>query len=379
LQANFGLSLSSSVESNRSFAQSSTVLVKRRDYVGTVALANIRDNYILPTFRDEWLLNSEVTPAELIANFGTHIMLNVYLGGRLDMNYVLENEEGKSESEIRAGLQASYKVVSGSMDMSLTEANSFRNSSRSETIRTTGGSVGIDMITFDNARNNYSQWAESVENTDNLTLIRAGRLNLITEMLPIWELIDPDGIHADRRTAIYDEFYHQIDVLGITIEGLQKPGEKPVFTIQNGVIYNIQNLHSLKNIDVAGRSTNDNAGLEIWDPANTTSQHWRAVASLAFPGYFHFVNVNSGKFMDVQRASINESLIQYTSNGTPAQLFRVQAVNDTNDSVYIFVHNNLAGWNQHRLTVHLPHNNGRRIGFINNTSTQSRWLFIRVN
>ena len=241
LQSNFGIRMSDNLETTNSFAQSSTVLIKRRDFVGTVSHSNIRNNYILPTFRDEWLLNNDKTPAELITNFGTHIMLTVSLGGRIDMSYILNNEEGKSEMDIRAGLQASKGVVSGSVDMDLTVANNFRNSSRSEIIRTTGGSVGINMTSFENASNNYADWAESVENTDNLTLIRAGRLNLITEMLPIWELIDSNGPYAERREAIYTEFNHQLDILGITIDGLQRPGTTPVISYVRNVYMGISN------------------------------------------------------------------------------------------------------------------------------------------
>ena len=71
-------------------------------------------------------------------------------------------------------------------------------------------------------------------------------------------------------------------------------------------------------------STADNAKIQTWTYGGGLNQQWQPVDEGA--GYFHFVNRNSGKCLDVPAASTADGvqLVQYTCNGTGAQSFKLQ-------------------------------------------------------
>jgi len=77
-------------------------------------------------------------------------------------------------------------------------------------------------------------------------------------------------------------------------------------------------------LDVTDVSTADNAKIQTWTYGGGLNQQWQPVDEGA--GYFHFVNRNSGKCLDVPAASTADGvqLVQYTCNGTGAQSFKLQ-------------------------------------------------------
>jgi hypothetical protein len=77
-------------------------------------------------------------------------------------------------------------------------------------------------------------------------------------------------------------------------------------------------------LDVTDVSTADNAKIQTWAYGGGTNQQWQAVAE--GNGYYHLVNRNSGKCLDVPAASTADSvqLVQYSCNGTGAQSFKLQ-------------------------------------------------------
>ncbi|MDQ1701388.1 MAG: hypothetical protein QOF57_640, partial [Frankiaceae bacterium] len=78
--------------------------------------------------------------------------------------------------------------------------------------------------------------------------------------------------------------------------------------------------------DVAGPSTADGALVHLWSNGGWASQEWQPVQEAN--GAYHFVNLNSGKCLDVPNASTADSvqLQQYTCNGTAAQSFALNQV-----------------------------------------------------
>ncbi|MEU4244905.1 ThuA domain-containing protein [Actinoplanes sp. NPDC026619] len=77
-------------------------------------------------------------------------------------------------------------------------------------------------------------------------------------------------------------------------------------------------------LDVTDVSTADNAKIQTWTYGGGLNQQWQSVPET--DGYFHLVNRNSGKCLDVPAASTADSvqLVQYTCNGTAAQSFKLQ-------------------------------------------------------
>ncbi|MEU8815079.1 RICIN domain-containing protein [Actinoplanes sp. NPDC048796] len=76
-------------------------------------------------------------------------------------------------------------------------------------------------------------------------------------------------------------------------------------------------------LDVTDVSTADNAKIQTWSYGGGANQQWQPVSEGG--GYYHFVNRNSGKCLDVPAASQADSvqLVQYACNGTAAQSFRL--------------------------------------------------------
>lgn len=73
--------------------------------------------------------------------------------------------------------------------------------------------------------------------------------------------------------------------------------------------------------DVTDVSTADGAPIQLWAYGGGANQQWQPVAESG--GSYHFVNLNSGKCLDVPSASTADGLQlqQYTCNGTAAQSF----------------------------------------------------------
>jgi trehalose utilization protein/ricin-type beta-trefoil lectin protein len=99
---------------------------------------------------------------------------------------------------------------------------------------------------------------------------------------------------------------------------------QPVTTSGNYVRINNRG-NSAQALDVTNVSTADNAPIQTWTYSGGNNQQWQQVAEA--DGYYHFVNRNSGKCLDVPAASTADGvqLVQYTCNGTAAQSFRLTA------------------------------------------------------
>jgi len=96
------------------------------------------------------------------------------------------------------------------------------------------------------------------------------------------------------------------------------------FQTTTGSYLRINNrANTAQSLDVTDVSTADNAPIQTWTYGGGNNQQWTAVAEGS--GYYHFVNRNSGKCLDVPAASTSDSvqLVQYTCNGTGAQSYRL--------------------------------------------------------
>ncbi|WP_434442917.1 RICIN domain-containing protein [Lentzea sp. E54] len=78
--------------------------------------------------------------------------------------------------------------------------------------------------------------------------------------------------------------------------------------------------------DVSNVSTADNAAVHMWQNFSANNQQWRA--EQVGTDTYRFVNRHSAKCLDVPGASTGDvQLVQYTCNGTNAQLFRLTSGN----------------------------------------------------
>ena len=89
----------------------------------------------------------------------------------------------------------------------------------------------------------------------------------------------------------------------------------------NGNVRANSQINAAQVWDVANVSTADNGVIHLWTYGGGANQQWTPISEGS--GYYHFVNVNSGKCLDVPAASTADSvqLVQFTCNGTAAQSF----------------------------------------------------------
>ena len=222
----------SSVAEYESFATCNAELIKEHHTLLPISLNDIQEKYLDYDFQHNYLNNFTVSPEELFTFYGTHIMIKTSLGGRLDMSYVYHNHSNEIKTSIETKIKASYAVVSGSVDVKeQTTASEFRSDS-SELVHSYGGGLGYDLTSFAMARTNYANWANTIETTDKLALVKAGDINNVMEMIPIWMLVDtnaPGGMA--RRDAIVNEYNRQLTANGNLILGLQPAGGTNVLDV----------------------------------------------------------------------------------------------------------------------------------------------------
>jgi len=245
-------SSSSSMSSNDSFAKCISTLIKTKEYLDNAPLADLRAEYLEDNFKTNWLMNNSKTPDEVFNEYGTHILLAAYLGGRMDMSYQYHNESHESASQIEVKIRASYAFASGNADYSKEQTAKSFSSNSTYTISTQGGSVGLNLTNLENAALNYGSWASSVEDTSKNSLIKAGNFDKTSEIIPIWELIDPNWSGGTaRKNAFITEYNKQLDANGGYILGMQaarKPYVSRIYldaaSTDNMAVANIKNMAS---------------------------------------------------------------------------------------------------------------------------------------
>ncbi len=226
LKVDFGLETSSKVDENKSFAKGSATLTRTKQYVhmSKISYKTLRSKYVYDSFKEDFLLNENYSPADLFKEFGTHIMLTVYLGGRLDMCYVYNNTQKESAMDISTKVEASFSLVEGRSSTETKEKTTSLVKNSATRIKTYGGRVDINMTSLENAKEHYEEWAKSIQDAEYQVLIKAGRLDSTAEMFPIWMLIDPESSPENKRRyeAILAEFNKQLEEAGKNLSKLQK-------------------------------------------------------------------------------------------------------------------------------------------------------------
>lgn len=151
------------------------------------------------------------TPEEVFEKYGTHIITQAVIGGRMELDYTITANDSSTTSEellnIAGGLDLKVAVVKGSAEASYNQEKmkeiKNKDCSITTTVRvyggnTTGASVITDLESFANA---YPKWYDSI-NDDTLTFIGTTQCGL----LPIWDLL-PDDEDGNKRKDELKAYY----------------------------------------------------------------------------------------------------------------------------------------------------------------------------
>lgn len=189
-------------------------VIKEREYIDTSDL-KVKDliKYTKSKFRDE--LNEDVSTLsydeqkdhyyKLFNTYGTHVLLDILLGGRIDMNYVYKNTESKSISSIKSDAKIVYESFKTKAGAELSEdvkttVNSF-NKKVTLVSNRVGGTVEGEILSIADAAAVYNNWTKSFTDRSTYEFVDIGD-GFSNALLGIWELADTKEI-SDKVYEMY--------------------------------------------------------------------------------------------------------------------------------------------------------------------------------
>lgn len=167
VDVDFGKTESFSEET--SFASAYSMNKKEREYIEN-SKRNIPliKKHLKEDFQKD-LNDSSVTPEKLFATYGTHVLLDTYLGGRFAVNYTYKNYSRESSEKISVAVKANYEgafKVGGSSETGFGEESSMTNENTSVSGYSRGGK-SVAFTSLEEAVKKWSEWTESLNDSEN--------------------------------------------------------------------------------------------------------------------------------------------------------------------------------------------------------------------
>jgi hypothetical protein len=331
----------------------------------------------------ELINEPSIRPETLFRNLGTHIILSSSIGGSVNISGIYNSDVAATEQEISEALNFRATNAGGAAGASLTQKHKDIAANTSIKTKAQGGDVGaFTGVQIAGVWDAMSRWGDSVAG--------APTIAKIYQTIAIWELATDPG----RKAVLENYFYANADAINVSLDGYftkgvaqnnpgngpgtepstepgTEPSNEPI--IVDGWTYRILNWHSRKALD--NRNTDKDGNVHLWDAYYVDQQKWVAEESWAYPGWFSFKCVRSGKVLDVSRGNVNNNLVQYTRNGTDAQLFRVADFGDGS----VVIYNRLANGIYKVSANGTEHNNGTLIVLRTGGGPEARWKLERVD
>ena len=168
---------------------------------------------------------------KLIENYGTHLVLQAELGGRLRYATTVDKSLASNTTEAKAYANASYKntIVSGEVKASAEQQKKYeKNESKVITnVTTLGGDFAIASQIDGQGNDNDSKvndWKKSLSEFKNLMMVGTNN-----KMVPIYDLIEDPERAADLKEYIEtglvadaEEVFYTTDLTHIAIPSLEK-------------------------------------------------------------------------------------------------------------------------------------------------------------
>ena len=171
------------------YATYSTLAVKKRVKV-------FKDLAILKNYLHSGFLNhvQSLTPQQLVSAYGTHVLIDIKLGGKLELIYQAQTNSQNRTTAASSGAKLSFlKIFSINTEGETNQSEASLNFNEKAFVRTVGGNSGaaiVNTVTFNNNGTpsftfNPTGWAAGVtdENAEMIDISYDG-------LIPIYELID---------------------------------------------------------------------------------------------------------------------------------------------------------------------------------------------
>jgi hypothetical protein len=160
------------------------------------------DGYLTPSFLSD---SKTLPPAELIAKYGTHVLIRINLGAKLTILYQSETQQQDKDRAAELGfsvaLAKTFGAFSGYLDY-LDKKSATGNFSQKISFKVTGGDVSKIKTIVDPktgiARIDYSDWLKSI-NTANAELVD------LQNIAPIYDFIS-DPLKKAEVKKYFEEY-----------------------------------------------------------------------------------------------------------------------------------------------------------------------------
>jgi hypothetical protein len=179
IHASFGIGYDTQMLSTQRLITTQAVLETQNDYIIS-SNAKLLANYATDAFKED---AKNLTAQQLIDKYGTHVLTNIDMGGRFNLNYYYTQSQTNKTVDINQSVEAAYKYVSGDESSSVKEQKKEVVANSTFKTRTYGGSLDVDPMDIDAAKASYQKWVKGVEN-GNVAFVNA------SEVYSLWEIIE---------------------------------------------------------------------------------------------------------------------------------------------------------------------------------------------
>jgi hypothetical protein len=155
---------------------------------------------------------ASLSAAQIIGNYGTHLIARCYWGGTAEFNYSYSGTELTDATSVSVAVEASYGGVKGSVDLAHEDEVKELNENSVFKARTVGG-MNTSITGVDDFKEKYDEWVTSIQDQPDICAIG----NFGQSLIPIWTLIAQ--VNPDKATAVQNEFFDQANTRGVALEG----------------------------------------------------------------------------------------------------------------------------------------------------------------
>ena len=261
-------SKSSAESEETAFASAYGNYLKDREYLkpGQSKL-NVLKEHLNTDFVND-LNDDSVTPETLFDTYGTHVMLDTYIGGRFVMNYTFNKKSTMTAQSIEVGVKASYSAVSASSTTGTSSENSAMNDCTSITGYARGGKA-VSFSDQDSAKTAWADWTDYLDYyKDSWSLVDAPKtIKYESVNTGIWLFAQSESRRNEIK-AYYDE---QLKNNSKALANLEKPtlikDVKIFFSHKNfdGVYTEIKNFEGHENFRLVGYDAANRRGISFYN------------------------------------------------------------------------------------------------------------------
>jgi hypothetical protein len=190
----FSVAMSESRVDSNSYVRGRSYRYTQDDYIKGATAQKLAD-YLTEDFVG--VLQSK-TVAQILDQYGTHVLVRYYKGGSLEFNYAYSGKSLSKDNtqQLKTALQASYKGITGGISGGTAEAEASRELEENSLFHYyTYGGKSIDAFSLPELKSSYGAWLNSIaENAD-----ICGIGDFSQSLIPLWELAAADGYSSIAR------------------------------------------------------------------------------------------------------------------------------------------------------------------------------------